>query len=138
MKFASKMPVILLYVVAAALVAYSIGLALTSNFNMGNLMVWLLTAMIAAYAIWRKPLHTWFHTPGAGHIVWWCLLVIGVLYAGLVAFVAVSGYANPPQGRKKCLLYWGPVCVGISQAPCFVTVWIRHMIMLWLTRMCLW
>ena len=81
MKFASKMPVILLYVVSASLVAYSIGLALTSNFNMGNLMVWLLTAMIAAYTIWRKPLHTWFHTPGAGRIVWWCLLVIGVLDA---------------------------------------------------------
>lgn len=107
MKFASKMPVILLYVAAAALVAYSIGLALTSNFNMGNLMVWLLTAMIAAYAIWRKPLHTWFHTPGAGRIVWWCLLVIGVLYAGLVAFVAVSGYANPPTGQEKVLVVLG-------------------------------
>lgn len=107
MKFASKMPVILLYVVAAALVAYSIGLALTSNFNMGNLMVWLLTAMIAAYAIWRKPLHTWFHAPGAGRIVWWCLLVIGVLYAGLVAFVAVSGYANPPTGQEKVLVVLG-------------------------------
>lgn len=107
MKFASKMPVILLYVVAAALVAYSIGLALTSNFNMGNLMVWLLTAMIAAYTIWRKPLHTWFHTPGAGRIVWWCLLVIGVLYAGLVAFVAVSGYANPPTGQEKVLVVLG-------------------------------
>ncbi len=107
MKFASKMPVILLYVVTAALVAYSIGLALTSNFNMGNLMVWLLTAMIAAYAIWRKPLHTWFHAPGAGRIVWWCLLVIGVLYAGLVAFVAVSGYANPPTGQEKVLVVLG-------------------------------
>ncbi len=107
MKFASKMPVILLYVVAAALVAYSIGLALTSNFNMGNLMVWLLTAMIAAYAIWRKPLHTWFHAPGAGRIVWWCLLVIGVLYAGLVAFVAVSGYANPPTGQEKVVVVLG-------------------------------
>lgn len=107
MKFASKMPVILLYVVAAALVVYSIGLALTSNFNMGNLMVWLLTATIAAYAIWRKPLHTWFHAPGAGRIVWWCLLVIGVLYAGLVAFVAVSGYANPPTGQEKVLVVLG-------------------------------
>lgn len=107
MKFASKMPVILLYVVAAALVAYSIGLALTSNFNMGNLMVWLLTAMIAAYAIWRKPLHTWFHAPGSGRIVWWCLLVIGVLYAGLVAFVAVSGYANPPTGQEKVVVVLG-------------------------------
>lgn len=107
MKFASKMPVMLLYVVAAALVAYSIGLALTSNFNMGNLMVWLLTAMIAVYAIWRKPLHTWFHAPGAGRVVWWCLLVIGVLYAGLVAFVAVSGYANPPTGQEKVLVVLG-------------------------------
>ena len=56
MRFAGKMALTLLYCTAAALVAYSIGLALTSNFNMGNLMVWLLAAAAVVLAVWHKPL----------------------------------------------------------------------------------
>lgn len=107
MKFADKMPVTLLTILAAALVIYSIGLALTSNFNMGNLVVWLLAAMLTCYVIWRKPLHAWFHSPGLGHVVWWILVVVGVVYALLVGFVAVSGYANPPTGQEKAIIVLG-------------------------------
>lgn len=107
MKSASKMPVLLLYILAAALVIYSVGLALTSNFNMGNLMVWLLAALVTVYAIWRKPLHSWFHTPGPGRAVWWMLVVVGCLYALLVGFVAISGYTNPPTGQEKVIIVLG-------------------------------
>lgn len=107
MRFANKMALVLLYSLAAVLVAYSLGLAFTSNFNMGNLMVWLLTVAVTCYAIWRKPLHTWFHTATAGRIVWWGLVLLGILYAILIAFVAVSGYANPPTGREKVVIVLG-------------------------------
>lgn len=107
MKSANKMGVVLLYILAAALVLYSVGLVLTSNFNMGNLVVWLLTAMVVVYAVWHKPLHVWFHTPGPGRFVWWLLVVVGVAYALLVGFVAVSGYANPPTGQEKVVIVLG-------------------------------
>lgn len=107
MKFISKMPLVLLYVVAAALVVYSVGLAFTSNFNMGNLMVWLLAALVTAYAIWRRPIHAWLHTPGLGRIVWWGALLLGIVYALLIGFVAVSGYTNPPTGQEKVLIVLG-------------------------------
>ena len=68
----------LLYLLAAALVVYSIGLVFTSNFNMGNLMVWLLAAAVTAYAVWHKPLHAWFHAPGHFIISGWALLFVGV------------------------------------------------------------
>lgn len=107
MKFISKMPLVLLYIVAAALVAYSVGLAFTSNFNMGNLMVWLLAAAVTVYAIWHKALHSWLHTPGLGRVVWWGTFLLGIVYALLIAFVAVSGYTNPPTGQEKVLIVLG-------------------------------
>lgn len=107
MKFVNKMALVLLYGLAAVLVAYSIGLAFTSNFNMGNLMVWLLAAAVTCYAIWRKPLHTWFHTTAAGRIAWWTIVILGLLYALLIAFVAVSGYANPPTGQEQVVIVLG-------------------------------
>ena len=107
MKFTSKMPLVLLYLLTGALVVYSMGLAFTSNFNMGNLMVWLLTAGVTAYAIWHKPLHAWLHAPGLGRVVWWILVAAGICYALLIGFVAVSGYANPPTGQEKVMIVLG-------------------------------
>ena len=107
MKFASKMFQLLFYCLTAALVVYSIGLAVTTNFNMGNLMVWLLAAALVVYAIWQRPLHRWFHATAPGHIVWWLLVVGSIVYALLVGFVAVSGYANPPTGQEKAIIVLG-------------------------------
>lgn len=97
---------ILLYLAAAALVIYSVGLALTSNFNMGNLMVWLLAALVTAYAIWHKPLHTWLHT-GPGRAAGILAAVLGILYLLLVGFVAVGGYSNPPTGQEQVMIVLG-------------------------------
>ena len=107
MKFASKMFQMLFYCLTAALVVYSIGLAVTTNFNMGNLMVWLLAAVLTVYAIWQRPLHRWFHATTPGRIVWWILVVGSIVYALLVGFVAVSGYANPPTGQEKAIIVLG-------------------------------
>ena len=47
----------LLRLLALALFIYSVSLVFTSNFNMGNLLVWLLTAAVDVYAIWQQPIH---------------------------------------------------------------------------------
>ena len=77
MKFGSKMLQAFLYILAAGLVVYSVGLAFTSNFNMGNLMVWLLSAAVAIYAIGHKSLHIWFRTSGLGRMTGWLFLIAG-------------------------------------------------------------
>ena len=46
MKLRSNVGVLLLYLLAAVLVVYSLSLVFLSNFNMGNLMVWVLTAAV--------------------------------------------------------------------------------------------
>ena len=46
MKLPAKVGVLLLDLLAAVLVLYSVSLIFLSNFNMGNLMVWLLTVCV--------------------------------------------------------------------------------------------
>lgn len=54
MKLPAKVGVLVLDLLAAVLVLYSVSLIFLSNFNMGNLMVWLLTACVAGYAVFRR------------------------------------------------------------------------------------
>lgn len=93
MKLPAKVGVLVLDLLAAVLVLYSVSLIFLSNFNMGNLMVWLLTACVAGYAVFRRPLSLWF-SAGAGQVVFWVLAVLAGVYLALIAFVSVSGYMN--------------------------------------------
>ena len=97
----------LLRLLALALFIYSVSLVFTSNFNMGNLLVWLLTAAVDVYAIWQRPIHHWLHGTIPGKIVFVFLLVFGILYATLLGFVAFSGYANPATGQEKVVIVLG-------------------------------
>ena len=78
----------LLRLLALALFIYSVSLVFTSNFNMGNLLVWLLTAAVDVYAIWQQPIHHWLH-------------------GTILGFVAFSGYANPATGQEKVVIVLG-------------------------------
>lgn len=106
MKSPSKVGVFLLNLLAVALVIYSISLIFLSNFNMGNFMVWLLTACVVGYAVFRRPLHAWFSV-GAGRVVFWVLAVLVGLYLAVIAFVSVSGYMNPPTGQEQVVIVLG-------------------------------
>ena len=97
----------LLRLLALALFIYSVSLVFTSNFNMGNLLVWLLTAAVDVYAIWQQPIHHWLHGTIPGKIVFVFLFVFGILYAALLGFVAFSGYANPATGQEKVVIVLG-------------------------------
>ena len=57
MKLPAKVGVLVLDLLAAVLVLYSVSLIFLSNFNMGNLMVWVLTAAITACAIGGRKGH---------------------------------------------------------------------------------
>lgn len=97
---------ILLRAVAVVLTVYSVGLVFTSNFNMGNLLVWLLTATVDCYTVWHQPINRWFSS-GAGRVVG-ILLLIGVLvYACILGFVSVSGYTNSATGREQAIVVLG-------------------------------
>ena len=75
MKLRSNVGVLLLYLLAAVLVVYSLSLVFLSNFNMGNLMVWLLTGCVTGYAVFRRPVNAWF-SAGIGRVVFGVLAVL--------------------------------------------------------------
>ena len=106
MKLPAKVGVLVLDLLAAVLVLYSVSLIFLSNFNMGNLMVWLLTACVAGYAVFRRPLSLWF-SAGAGRVVFWVLAVLAGVYLALIAFVSVSGYMHPPTGDERVIIVLG-------------------------------
>ena len=106
MKLPAKVGVLVLDLLAAVLVLYSVSLIFLSNFNMGNLMVWLMTACVAGYAVFRRPLSLWF-SAGAGRVVFWVLSVLAGVYLALIAFVSVSGYMNPPTGDERVIIVLG-------------------------------
>ena len=106
MKLRSNVGVLLLYLLAAVLVVYSLSLVFLSNFNMGNLMVWLLTGCVTGYAVFRRPINAWF-SAGIGRVVFGVLAVLVCLYLAVIAFVAVSGYLHPPTGNEQVVIVLG-------------------------------
>lgn len=93
-------------IAAVLLTVYSIGLVFMSNFNMGNLLVWLLTAAMDCYSIWYRPINRWFSV-GPGRVVGIVLLIGAVIYGGLLLFVAVSGYTNAATGQEEAVIVLG-------------------------------
>ena len=98
---------IALYLLAGIMLFYSVMLVFTSNFNMGNLIVWILTVGCCAYALWHQRLNAWFLGTGVGRVTLAVLVCGAVFYAGMLAFVAFSGYANPPTGEEKVVVVLG-------------------------------
>lgn len=96
----------LLWAAAVLLTVYSVGLVFTSNFNMGNLLVWLLTAAVDCYAVWYRPINRWFST-GPGRVVGIVLLAGALLYGAVLVFVAVSGYTNSATGQEQAIVVLG-------------------------------
>ena len=96
----------LLRAAAVLLTVYSVGLVFTSNFNMGNLLVWLLTAAVDCYAVWHRPINRWFSS-GPGRVVGIVLLAGALLYGAVLVFVAVSGYTNSATGQEQAIVVLG-------------------------------
>lgn len=93
-------------ILAVLLAAYSIGLVFMSNFNMGNLLVWLLTVAVGGYSIWYRPVNRWFST-GPGRVVGVILLIGVIIYGALLVFVSVSGYTNTATGTEQAVIVLG-------------------------------
>ena len=89
------------------LVLYSVSLIFLSNFNMGNLMVWLLTACVAGTPCSAARSACGFPRAQDGSFSG-CWPFWPGWYLALIAFVSVSGYMNPPTGTKGSSSCWGP------------------------------
>ena len=122
MKLRSNVGVLLLYLLAAVLVVYSVSLVFLSNFNMGNLMVWLLTGCVTGYAVFRRPVNAWF-SAGIGRVAFWVLAVLG---CGILA------------RRDKSRAAWGALCLLCAVAtlvrPYEAVLWLYPLALAWHDR----
>lgn len=102
----------LLWILTAALAALSFYYARFSNFNFGNLCVWVLAALSFVYALFWRHVDAWLlHTlPGR--------VLLGLLAAGVVFFCAVLGVVLSGQfgahadGSEKAIVVLGCAVKG--------------------------
>lgn len=101
-----KVILTIIRIIAVLLAAYSLCLVFMSNFNMGNLLVWLLTGAVGAYSVWYRPINRWFSS-GTGRVVGGILLIGVLIYAAMLVFVSVSGYTNTATGTEQAVIVLG-------------------------------
>ncbi|MDD3428976.1 MAG: YdcF family protein [Oscillospiraceae bacterium] len=101
------MILVFLWILEVALVINCIVLLLRSNFNnLGPFLVMGLTVVLLVYLIWHQQIDTWC---SAGFLKAVKVLVLSGLtfYAGLVGFVAISGYAQTVSYQESALIVLG-------------------------------
>lgn len=89
------------------LALYALYLAFSSNFNVGNLLVWLLAIAVCLLMAFRRALIPWLTGTRPGKALLALAAVGGAVYAAMLVFVAVSGYANAASGQEPALVVLG-------------------------------
>lgn len=100
------MKLLILWALAVFFLADSVLRALRSNFNFGVLLVWMITAALWIYAIFHRQIDA-FCAAGFGRalkILFFCGCGVFCL---LLAFVALSGYANRADGDERAVVVLG-------------------------------
>lgn len=80
--------------------------SLRSNFNFGLLLMYFITAALWIYALFHKPIDA-FSASGAGRVLKILFFCGCGLFALLLAFVLISGYAVQAKGNEKAVVVLG-------------------------------
>lgn len=97
---------IIVWALAVFFLFDSIYRAKNSSLNLGPILIYLITAALWIYAIFHKKIDA-FCSFGVGRalkILFFCGCAV---YAVLLGFVAVSGYADRPDGNEKAVIVLG-------------------------------
>ena len=97
---------IFLWGIAAVLAVYSLYLATHSNFNFGLLLVYGLTALALASAVFYEPLGRFCRTL-PGRLLLAFLGLSAALGLGVLAFILASAHSAPPTGNEKAMVVLG-------------------------------
>lgn len=112
---------LILNLLTVGLTLLSLYYLLFSNFNLGNLLVWLLTAVSLLYAIFWRKIDPWLTQALAGRILLGIVLA-GCLVMALTIAVIVSGQIkNAADGTEKTLVVLG--CAVHGDQPSLVLVY---------------
>ena len=98
--------IIIVWALAAVLLADSVLRSFRSNFNFGLLLMYLLTAALWAYAVFHRPIDA-FCAQGVGRWLKMLFFCGAGVFCLLLGFVAVSGYAGAASGQEKAIVVLG-------------------------------
>lgn len=97
---------LILWALAVFFLADSVLRALRSNFNFGVLLVWMITAALWVYAIFHRQIDA-FCAAGVGRVLRILFFCGCGVFCILLAFVALSGYANQANGGERAVVVLG-------------------------------
>lgn len=101
----------LVWILAIVLLADSLLRAVRSNFNLGVLMMCLLTAGVWAYALFHGPIDAWC-AAGPGRVVKWLFFAGCAVFAGLMVLVGALGSVHEATGRERAVIVLGAAVKG--------------------------
>lgn len=107
-------------VLAALLLALSVGITLTNNFNLGNLLVWLLTAVCAVYGLFTAPVDRFLTGTRPGRVVCAVLAVGFGFFLVVLGFILYGQWGGAADTKKdaKAVIVLG--CAVHGQTPSLV------------------
>ena len=97
---------IILWVLALFFLGDSLYRSTRSNFNFGLFLIYLITGGLWVYALFHRQIDA-FCSHGPGRVLKIMFFIGCGIYAALLAFVAVSGYTDRPQGDEKAVIVLG-------------------------------
>ncbi len=111
----------LLSILTLCLLLLSAYYAVFSNFNLGNLLVWLLTAAVLGYTIFWRKLDPWFVGTRSGKFVLLLLAAGGLLLCLLIGAILSGQVKNTAEGNEDTLVVLG--CAVHGESPSLVLIY---------------
>lgn len=100
------MKILIVWLLAIVFLVDSVLRGLRSNFTLGVLMVYCITAALWVYAVFHRPIDA-FCAHGVGRVLKILFFCGCTVFAALLAFVAVSGYTNTANHGEKAVIVLG-------------------------------
>ena len=100
------MKIIFVWLLAIVFLIDSVLRAIRSSFNLGVLMMYLITAALWIYALFHTKIDA-FCAAGAGRVLKIIFFCCCAVFALLLIFVAVSGYSDTATKQEKAVIVLG-------------------------------
>lgn len=96
----------LIWLLALFLLVDSVLRILRSSFNLGSFLMYVITALVWAYALFHRSIDA-FCAAGAGRVLKILFFCGCAVFVGLMVLIGVLGHMEPPTGEEKAVIVLG-------------------------------
>ncbi len=97
---------LIIWILAVIFTLNSLGITIRANFNMGTVMMWIISISLILYGIFHRHIDT-FCAAGIGRVLQYLVIFGLTVFVGLFLFVAFSGYSDNADGNEKAIIVLG-------------------------------